>query len=298
MLLVRLPLLHLHGDGDLPVAAADADHAVAPAARGASVELPPLVGGMLVWFLLLPMMSRARWRVEVIRVQMLYSFAHAVAVADTLKGITAAWVPTGAVRTPSPLVGRVRRLLLSWLLLVQVTQWLGAPAGWPSSASASTGRRSLFSGPGLHRLAAVVLAWPRRERRSGVTAIRFKPTPVRWSRRRPSRDRMTDVRVTTARARPAHGVVRPEGACRRFVALAPPVGPARVFTQRNASTWACPVTVVGGVPSARPGGLHQPSSPLPDAVAARVDDEGLGHRGRHSAPVGDLLGRSRGSWRR
>jgi cellulose synthase (UDP-forming) len=125
----------------------------------------PLIGGMLVWFLLLPMMSRARWRVEVIRVQMLYSFAHAVAVADTLKGITAAWVPTGAVRKPSPLVGRVRRLLLTWLLLVQTAQWVGVLRGMDEFGLGAYWTTLLFSA--LQAYIAwplIVLAWPRREK--------------------------------------------------------------------------------------------------------------------------------------
>lgn len=137
----------------------------------------PLVGGVLVWFLLLPMMSRARWRVEVIRVQMLYSFAHAVAVADTLKGITAAWVPTGASRKPSPLVGRVRRLLLTWVLLVQTAQWLGVARGLADHGLDAYWTTVLFCG--LQAYIAwplVVLAWPRGERKR-ITVHRAPARP-------------------------------------------------------------------------------------------------------------------------
>lgn len=53
--------------------------------------------GMFVLFVVLPRASVSRWRFEVMRVQMAFSFAHAVALGHKLLGRTAGWVPTGAV---------------------------------------------------------------------------------------------------------------------------------------------------------------------------------------------------------
>jgi len=52
----------------------------------------PFLAGVWVYFVLLPMVFRGRWRVEVLRVQMAYSFCHAVALAHKLTGRTAGWV--------------------------------------------------------------------------------------------------------------------------------------------------------------------------------------------------------------
>ena len=40
---------------------------------------------------------KSRWRFEVLRVQMAYSFAHALAIVHKLTGRTKGWVATGAV---------------------------------------------------------------------------------------------------------------------------------------------------------------------------------------------------------
>lgn len=71
----------------------------------------PLLGGPLAWFLLLPLVSHGRWRVEVLRVQMLYSFAHLKAVHDALRRRTAGWVPTGSTSTPNPVAHTVLRMI-------------------------------------------------------------------------------------------------------------------------------------------------------------------------------------------
>jgi hypothetical protein len=71
----------------------------------------PLIGGPLVWFLLLPLVSAAHWRVEVLRVQMLYGFAHFKALLDTVRNRTAGWVPTGALKAPNPVATVVLRTI-------------------------------------------------------------------------------------------------------------------------------------------------------------------------------------------
>jgi cellulose synthase (UDP-forming) len=84
----------------------------------------PFVGGPLVWFVILPLVSTGRWRVEVLRVQMLYSFAHFKALLDTLHNRTAGWVPTGAKKAPNPVatvVMRLIRLMIPFNLLALVS---------------------------------------------------------------------------------------------------------------------------------------------------------------------------------
>lgn len=56
------------------------------------------------------------------RVQMLYSFSHALALYDVLRGKTDAWVATGA-KNGSRTADRVRRLSRRWCVAVQTALW-------------------------------------------------------------------------------------------------------------------------------------------------------------------------------
>lgn len=57
----------------------------------------PFLLGMWLYFVLLPRVMKSRWRFEVMRVQMAYSFCHALAIVHKLTGRTRGWVATGAV---------------------------------------------------------------------------------------------------------------------------------------------------------------------------------------------------------
>lgn len=86
----------------------------------------PLLAPLWLWHVLLPRISRTRWRVEVIRANVLTSVAAATAFLHTLRGRSADWVPTGA-RGPSSSGGMARRVIgvsLLWLVLSN-----GAAAG-------------------------------------------------------------------------------------------------------------------------------------------------------------------------
>uniref|UniRef100_UPI0010107DF2 glycosyltransferase family 2 protein n=1 Tax=Cellulomonas endophytica TaxID=2494735 RepID=UPI0010107DF2 len=54
-----------------------------------------LLGAVLLWLVVYPVVMRGHWRVDVLRVQYLYSFAHAVAIVDLVRGRTQEWVATG-----------------------------------------------------------------------------------------------------------------------------------------------------------------------------------------------------------
>jgi hypothetical protein len=56
------------------------------------------------------------------RIQSTYSFAHALALFDALRGRTDAWQATG-VKGGTPTARRVRRVVMTWCVLVQVLMW-------------------------------------------------------------------------------------------------------------------------------------------------------------------------------
>jgi cellulose synthase (UDP-forming) len=73
---------------------------------------------------LIVFLHRGQWTFSVLRIQLAYSFAHAVAVWDIWRGHTADWVATGAARR-TPLSNRVSRIMCGWLLAVEVLLWAG-----------------------------------------------------------------------------------------------------------------------------------------------------------------------------
>jgi cellulose synthase (UDP-forming) len=85
----------------------------------------PLVAPAWVWFVLLPTVSRTRWRVEVIRAHLMVSFAAAAAVWHTVRRRSATWTPTGQLGARSRLARRVGSVALSWLAVTTVGAWLG-----------------------------------------------------------------------------------------------------------------------------------------------------------------------------
>jgi len=56
------------------------------------------------------------------RIQSTYSFAHALALFDAIRGRTDAWQATG-VKGGTPTARRVRRLVMTWCVVVQVLMW-------------------------------------------------------------------------------------------------------------------------------------------------------------------------------
>ncbi|MFJ9950283.1 glycosyltransferase family 2 protein [Kitasatospora sp. NPDC091207] len=76
----------------------------------------PLLAPLWLWHVLLPRISRTRWRIEVVRSNVLMSVAAGAAFWHTLRGRSAAWVPTGAGRAkPGGLARRVVLVSLGWL---------------------------------------------------------------------------------------------------------------------------------------------------------------------------------------
>ncbi|MFG2975697.1 glycosyltransferase family 2 protein [Streptomyces sp. NPDC048331] len=97
----------------------------------------PLLAPLWLWHVLLPRISRTRWRVEVIRANVLTSVAAATAFVHTLRGRGAAWVPTGAgsAGAPGGMARQVVAVSLVWLVLsngaaVIGLAWAVAQRGW------------------------------------------------------------------------------------------------------------------------------------------------------------------------
>lgn len=104
--------------------------AVAPIFLGllAPEEVRPsnyiLIGlALLIRMFIVPMVTQGRMSIVTItRIQMTYSFAHALALFDQMKRHSDAWVATGDKKRSVTAV-RVGRLSRSWCLLIQITLW-------------------------------------------------------------------------------------------------------------------------------------------------------------------------------
>ena len=91
-------------------------------------QLVPFLLGLWVYVVLFPLVSRSRWRFEVLRVQMAYSFAHTVAIWHKLIGREKGWVPTSVVGKTNSLARSISMLgvvalggslALFWVLVVR-----------------------------------------------------------------------------------------------------------------------------------------------------------------------------------
>ena len=89
-----------------------------------------LAGALVLWIVILPVVMRGRWRVDVLRVQMMYSFAHAVAIFHTLTGRTKEWVATGSASSrTTPLATTIGRLMKGYVALSQGAIFAGLAYG-------------------------------------------------------------------------------------------------------------------------------------------------------------------------
>ncbi len=88
-----------------------------------------LLGAILLWYFVLPSVMHCHWRMDVLRVQQLYSFAHAVAIAHVLTGRTKEWVATGSAnQRTTPLAVTITRVMRTTVALTQASVWTGLVA--------------------------------------------------------------------------------------------------------------------------------------------------------------------------
>jgi cellulose synthase (UDP-forming) len=90
------------------------------------MNLLPLLGVVVLWLLVFPAVSLSRWRIEVLRVQTLYGFAHLFSMLDAARGKVMEWVATGAGSAPRRTVAhRVQRFMVPYLAVTQVLVFAG-----------------------------------------------------------------------------------------------------------------------------------------------------------------------------
>ncbi len=147
------------------------------------LDVLPLLAPLWLWQVLLPRVSRTRWRMEVIRANTLMSMAAGAALLDTLRGRSAAWVPTGAGRG-----GRLARGVLlasaGWLTLC-----LGAAVAGLALTMSRVGWEPAW-GLGLYVLVQGQIGLPLlrdlfrelrpQRRRTAATGARLPVQPRRW----------------------------------------------------------------------------------------------------------------------
>lgn len=88
------------------------------------IQFVPFLVGLWVYLVVLPFVSQSRWRFEVLRIQMAYSYAHIVAIAHKLRGRSAGWVPTGAVGSSNSLARSISRVGAAAIVLSLAPFWV------------------------------------------------------------------------------------------------------------------------------------------------------------------------------
>ena len=86
-------------------------------------QFVPFLVGLWVYLVVIPLVSKSRWRFEVLRLQMAYSYAHVVAIWHKLRGRSAGWVPTGAVGRANPLARTISRVGAAAIVLSILPFW-------------------------------------------------------------------------------------------------------------------------------------------------------------------------------
>jgi cellulose synthase (UDP-forming) len=141
-----------------------------------------VIVAVLVRMSLIPLLTseRGTWA-GLARVQILYSFAHASALIDTLRGRSASWVATGAARGTS-LSRRIRFLTCGWLVTGQTLLWFAIARDVPRFGISKYWPMVLFASINLYLVAPIITGLTprtlaaRREVRRSLALLR---SPVR-----------------------------------------------------------------------------------------------------------------------
>jgi cellulose synthase (UDP-forming) len=73
-----------------------------------------LIGALTSWLIGYPLVMRGRWRMEVLRLQAVYGFAHLFNIVHLIQQRVAEWHPTGSA-APAPIAVRVKRFYVTYL---------------------------------------------------------------------------------------------------------------------------------------------------------------------------------------
>jgi cellulose synthase (UDP-forming) len=92
--------------------------------RVATSNMIPLLGAIVFWLVVFPLMTHGRWRFEVLRVQAIYGFAHLFCLLDLARGRSAEWIPTNANAPAAQNAVRTKgqRVALAMALYLGATQ--------------------------------------------------------------------------------------------------------------------------------------------------------------------------------
>ena len=92
------------------------------------INSAPLIGVVLLWLVVFPLASKCRWRPEVLRVQLIYGYAHLLSLLHSFQGSSAEWVPTNSQKA-SPVARNTELAMVASLSLGQVLLLGGISAG-------------------------------------------------------------------------------------------------------------------------------------------------------------------------
>ncbi|VXC57515.1 glycosyltransferase family 2 protein [Arthrobacter sp. 8AJ] len=81
----------------------------------AAVNFLPLVPLLALWLVAYPLLLTSRWRLDVLRVQLIYSFTHAVAILDVFFGRQSEWAVSHGTAQPTPLAVKVKRIIAGYI---------------------------------------------------------------------------------------------------------------------------------------------------------------------------------------
>ena len=73
-----------------------------------------LAGTLALWLAIYPLIMRGRWRIEVLRIQTVYGFAHAFNIVNLVRRQIVEWHPTGS-KAPAPIAVKVKRFYTAYL---------------------------------------------------------------------------------------------------------------------------------------------------------------------------------------
>jgi cellulose synthase (UDP-forming) len=82
--------------------------------RVRAANMYPLLPALLLLLVVFPFIATTRWRIDVLRVQAIYSFAHLFCIIDVLRGKMSEWIPTNAKVQTS--VGKRVRHAMTWYI--------------------------------------------------------------------------------------------------------------------------------------------------------------------------------------
>jgi cellulose synthase (UDP-forming) len=83
-----------------------------------------LAGTLALWLVVYPMVMHGRWRIEVLRIQTVYGFAHVFNIVHLIRGRVVEWHPTGS-KAPAPIAIKVKRFYTAYLGLALIIATVG-----------------------------------------------------------------------------------------------------------------------------------------------------------------------------